>query len=69
MGNLVGLDLFLEVKTDGHSWCYCSPTAQTRIHQITSRKSELITSPQAPRCRFSETDLYLSILGYVSGRR
>jgi hypothetical protein len=48
MGNLVGLDLFLEVKTDGHPCHYCyTPAAQTQIRQINSRKSELIASSRA----------------------
>ncbi|HZQ68393.1 MAG TPA: hypothetical protein VFA68_07725 [Terriglobales bacterium] len=48
MGNLVGLDLFLEVKTNGDP-CryYYSPPEQTQIHQINSRKSELIASSPA----------------------
>jgi len=47
MGSLVGLDLFLEVKTNGDPCRYYSPAAQTQIHEINSRKSELIASSPA----------------------
>jgi len=48
MGNLVGLDLFLAVKTNGdHYYYYYWPAAQTQIHEINSRKSELIASSPA----------------------
>ena len=46
MGNLVGLDLFFEVKTNGDPYHY-SPAAETQRHQINSRKSELIASQPA----------------------
>jgi membrane-bound inhibitor of C-type lysozyme len=48
MGNLFSLDLFLEVKTNGETSRYhCSPATETQIHQINSRKSELIASSPA----------------------
>jgi len=48
MGNLVGVDLFLEVKTNGDPCRYYDLlAAQTQIHQINSRKSELIASSPA----------------------
>jgi len=57
MGNLVGLDLFLEVETDGDPRrYYYSPAAQTQMHGLNSRKGELITSSshQPHWCQFSE---------------
>ena len=68
MGNLFSLDLFLEVKTNGEtSRDHCSPATETQIHQITSRKSELITANNsvAEICRFIEADslAYLSLEG------
>ncbi|HEX4786209.1 MAG TPA: hypothetical protein VH350_17850 [Candidatus Sulfotelmatobacter sp.] len=67
MGNLVGLDLFLEVKTSRDP-CLCryTPAAQTQICQINSRKSELIASSPATQIKLSERNLYRSILGNVS---
>src|ERR1700692_730800 len=48
MGNLFSLDLFLEVKINGETYHnHCSPATETQIHQINSRKSELIASSPA----------------------
>lgn len=56
MGNLVGLDLFLQIKKNGELFLYYySPAAQTQIHQITSRKSELITASHAAQMSAFET--------------